>query len=105
LVVNTAANPRFTSDAFGDYLRRLTRRLLTKDLRGKYDPRSISCTQFREIVATAIKNAYPEDKEGKKIGDTLMNTIPWVYAWIAASELSEGIESYLDKVAKPKSLN
>jgi hypothetical protein len=98
LVVNTAANPRFDSDSFGNYLRRLTGRLLTRDLHGKYRPLSISCTQFRKIVATAIKRAYPEDKKGTKIAETLMNQIPWVYAWIAASERSEGIESFLSKV-------
>jgi hypothetical protein len=96
LVVNTANNPRFTTDSFCDYLRRLTRRLLLVDLERKYgDVTSLNCTQIRKLVATAMWRAHPDDAELKAVSHALMNQIPWVYRFFAASERSKEMEELL----------
>jgi hypothetical protein len=96
LVVNTAENPRFTTDTFIEYMRRLTRRLLLVDLGQKYgNVTSLNCTQIRKLVATAMWRAHPDDTELKAVSHALMNQIPWVYRFIAAAELSKEMEALL----------
>jgi hypothetical protein len=96
LVVNTRKNPRFTTDTFTEYMRRLTQRLLLVDLRRKYgDVTSLNCTQVRKLVATAMWRAHPDDAELKAVSHALMNQIPWVYRFIAAAELSKEMEALL----------
>jgi hypothetical protein len=96
LAVNTRQNPKFDTNTFGDYLRRLTEKLLIVDLDRKYgDVDSLNCTQIRKLVATAMWRAHPEDKELEAVSRALMNQIPWVYRHIAAAEMSKVMEALL----------
>jgi hypothetical protein len=96
LAVNTPKNPKFSTDTFTEYMRRLTERLLLVDLGRKYgDVTSLNCTQIRKLVATAMWRAHPEDKELEAVCRALMNQIPWVYTHIAAAEKSKEMEALL----------